>query len=272
MPLPSPNLLPAPWLLPGVIGGAVDTVPPDPTADLLAIAANPVVSGSAVVGGTLGATTGTWTGPPATFTYQWRRDTGTGPVVVSGATAPSYVLTEADRGALIDAVVTATTADGQTGTVVTTAVQVATLDAPPPPPPPTDVPPIDPGLPVARSARRVRIGESDGARRGQAEAIKAAVRALTVGPQGPGTGDVFLTERVGNSPYRFAVGTRVEQTPDQAAVVREIARRVPAGRQWTYTAITGGTWADLLATHATWQAVLDAFPTWQDVLADPSRV
>jgi hypothetical protein len=73
----------------------------------------PVVSGTARVGSTLSATTGTWTGSPTpTFTYQWQRDTGSGYTNISGATSSSCTLTSPDAGASIRCVVTGTNTAG----------------------------------------------------------------------------------------------------------------------------------------------------------------
>ena len=69
----------------------------------------PVVSGSALVGQTLSATAGTWSGVPSpSFAYQWRRDGSP----ISGATASTYALVAADAGAEITVIVTATNGSG----------------------------------------------------------------------------------------------------------------------------------------------------------------
>jgi hypothetical protein len=53
------------------------------------------IAGSPIVGHTLTATPGTWTGSPApTETYQWRNDSGN----ISGATALTYVVQAGDVG------------------------------------------------------------------------------------------------------------------------------------------------------------------------------
>ena len=57
----------------------------------------PVVSGTAEVGRTLSASSGSWSGTaPISFAYQWRRcDSAGGACVDVGANASSYVLTGA---------------------------------------------------------------------------------------------------------------------------------------------------------------------------------
>ena len=63
----------------------------------------------ALVGQTLTANPGSWTGKtPLTFTYQWTRD-GTN---ISGATAQTYTLVAADKTHVISCQVTATNSTG----------------------------------------------------------------------------------------------------------------------------------------------------------------
>jgi hypothetical protein len=90
----------------------------------------PTISGSAVVGQTLTASDGTWTGSGITFTYQWLRCDANDAncQTVSGATAKQYALTAADNGFRLRVQVTAKNADGATnalanGTPVVTVSQ-----------------------------------------------------------------------------------------------------------------------------------------------------
>lgn len=69
----------------------------------------PVISGTAMVGQTISATTGTWTGSPTpTYAYQWKRAGAS----IGGATASTYLLVVLDTGALITVTVTATNSEG----------------------------------------------------------------------------------------------------------------------------------------------------------------
>jgi hypothetical protein len=54
----------------------------------------PVISGNVQVGQELSCTTGTWTNSPSSYAYQWKRQG----VDISGATASTYTLVEADAG------------------------------------------------------------------------------------------------------------------------------------------------------------------------------
>jgi hypothetical protein len=124
--------------------------------------------------------------------------------------------------------------------------------------------------------QRLTLTESQAAKRGTRGAIEAAVRASgLIGPDGtPQTATVYITERVGGSPYGLAVATLDSETPDPDAVERaldpEQGGAIPAGRDWTYTTLTGGTYADLAATHADYAEVQTDFATYADVRADPT--
>jgi hypothetical protein len=67
-------------------------------------AGTPAITGSAHVGKTLTASTGSWKPAPVTFAYSWRRNG----VSIPGAAGRSYTLTKADAGAAISVSVTAT--------------------------------------------------------------------------------------------------------------------------------------------------------------------
>jgi hypothetical protein len=92
----------------------------------------PVISGSASVGQTLQASTGTWTGAtPTGFTFQWNRcnSDGTSCSGISGATGQSYGVGQADLGMAVKVTVNATNATGSTS-VTSTATQITRVVAP----------------------------------------------------------------------------------------------------------------------------------------------
>jgi|GEM_PF-912844 len=74
----------------------------------------PKLSGSLVVGVTLGVSEGTWSGSPATVAYQWEDCDGQGAncTAIPGATNPNYKLTSEDVGHAVQARVTATNSGG----------------------------------------------------------------------------------------------------------------------------------------------------------------
>ena len=97
----------------------------------------PRISGSAVQGETLTATTGTWSNSPTSFAFQWRRcpqGGGSGDAsnctTISGATASSYKIRSADVGRTIRVRVTATNADGS-ATVASNATDIVSAPSAP---------------------------------------------------------------------------------------------------------------------------------------------
>src|SRR6185312_17331838 len=77
-------------------GGAAAQARPDNTAE-------PRITGAASVGSTLSASTGTWTGSPTSFAYQWvrcpengGRPDGSDCASIGGATTAKYVVATAD--------------------------------------------------------------------------------------------------------------------------------------------------------------------------------
>ena len=81
------------------------------------VTAAPLIQGVVGPGATLTATTGTWTGTPASFAYQWRRcNVTTGSCVdIAGAISSTYTLTAADSGSVLRVLVVATNVSGSGG-------------------------------------------------------------------------------------------------------------------------------------------------------------
>ena len=103
----------------GTVVAALPAAPTDTVA--------PVVSGAAEEGQTLTTSTGTWTGSPTSFGYQWEdcNSSGEACASISGATSSGYKLGSSDVGHRLRVQVTATNAGGSgkavseaTGTVV----------------------------------------------------------------------------------------------------------------------------------------------------------
>ena len=97
----------------------------------------PRISGDAIQGETLTATTGTWRNNPTSFAFQWRRCPPNGGrfdasncTTISGATTSSYTVRSADVGRTIRVRVTATNADGSATVASNPTDVVASASAP----------------------------------------------------------------------------------------------------------------------------------------------
>lgn len=96
-----------------------------PSAPAVSVA--PVITGTPRTGDTLLATTGSWTGSPSSYSYQWQRSLTSGGslVDITSATNPTYVVSEFDVGYFIKVAVSATNGVGTSSAAMsleTTAV------------------------------------------------------------------------------------------------------------------------------------------------------
>jgi hypothetical protein len=117
--------------------GSNSSSPPAPTPIVPANTVLPTISGTAVVGGVLGATAGTWSGTtPMSYAYQWRACDSAGGNCsnIGGATSSSYTLTTSQVGMTIRVLVTATNAAGSASALSTQSGLVANATTPPPAP------------------------------------------------------------------------------------------------------------------------------------------
>jgi hypothetical protein len=87
----------------------------------------PTISGTPLVGQKLTGSTGSWTGKPTRYAYQWQRcdGGGAGCAAIGGATGSSYSVSSSDVGNTLKVTVTATNAGG-TAAVVSALTQVVT--------------------------------------------------------------------------------------------------------------------------------------------------
>jgi hypothetical protein len=88
----------------------------------------PALSGSAVVGGTLTVSNGTWSPTPSSFSRQWQRCAadGTACVNISGASGQTYGVRSDDAGHRMRALVTAHTSTGDQTTTASGTSSVVT--------------------------------------------------------------------------------------------------------------------------------------------------
>jgi len=120
------------WLLVVVVAGAAWREAARPGGLPLNTVA-PAVTGVALLGQTMTASPGRWSGTlPLTFAYQWERcpDATASCAPIPAATGQSYVLQSADVGEVISVQVTATNASGPTSASSTPTATVA-ASAPP---------------------------------------------------------------------------------------------------------------------------------------------
>ena len=109
--------------------GAVTQAAPTNTAE-------PRISGSAIVGSTLTASQGTWTGSPTSYAYQWVRcprggglPSGADCAAIGGATTTKYVVATADVDHRLRVRVTASNADGSKTVASNATALVRAADA-----------------------------------------------------------------------------------------------------------------------------------------------
>jgi len=90
----------------------------------------PIISGTLVQGDVLTATNGLWNNSPASFTYQWKRCSGSC-TNISGATSSTYTLVSGDVGDTIEVAVTENVGPNTATSSQTTTVTTS-LPGPPP--------------------------------------------------------------------------------------------------------------------------------------------
>lgn len=97
--------------LDGATAAEGSTGPPPPSAPQST--APPSIAGRLIIGQTLSASRGSWSGTrPISYRYQWQR-CHAGCVPIPGATLPSYTLASRDAGASVRVVVRASNVDGR---------------------------------------------------------------------------------------------------------------------------------------------------------------
>lgn len=127
-----------------------------------------------------------------------------------------------------------------------------------------------PGSPEASglddAAKRLRIKETAGQRRGTPDAIKGAARQYLTGDR-----TAYISERHGSA-YQLRVATLEAETPDPALVLAALTEQKPAGIVLTYDVIpAGGDYDALNSTHANYDEVEGDFANYTEVVLDPTQ-
>jgi hypothetical protein len=123
----------------------------------------PTISGTAQVGNVLSASTGSWSGSPTSYAYQWKRcdSAGNSCVPISGATGATYKVTSSDDGVRL---VVATRAHNSAGTsALATSDPTAIVAAlAPAPSPVAAVLPANTSLPTIAGKNHTRFTQTAG--------------------------------------------------------------------------------------------------------------
>ncbi len=112
--------------------------------------APPTITGTATIGSTLTAQSGSWTGSSVTFTYQWRRCDGQGANCspITGATQITYTVASGDAGSTLRVNVTG---NDSSGSNTVSSAQTAVVSSAP-------VPPAT-GCPSDKSTNPINVSE-----------------------------------------------------------------------------------------------------------------
>jgi hypothetical protein len=107
---------------------------PPPVVTAPASTAPPQLSGTTQAGQALTAGTGSWSGQPTAYAYQWQRCNSAGSACanIAGATVTTYTLASVDVGATLRATVTASNAGGSTAATSAASGPVAAAPGSPP--------------------------------------------------------------------------------------------------------------------------------------------
>jgi hypothetical protein len=110
----------------------VESMPPPPTPPVNS--SLPVVSGTTTEGQMLSVSSGSWSGSPTSYKYQWQvcNSTGTGCSEVSGATGSTDMLSSADASHTMRVAVTASNSGGSATATSAATAPIAAVSPPPP--------------------------------------------------------------------------------------------------------------------------------------------
>jgi hypothetical protein len=118
---------------------------------------------------------------------------------------------------------------------------------------------------LSDEAKRIRIRETDGFRRGTPSAIEGALRQHLTG-----TKTAFLVERHGSA-YILTVSAYVSETPDPDAAEAAVRAQVPAGIVLNFSLIVAGTFDEVRDSHTDFDHLVTVFFTFDEILVDPTK-
>jgi hypothetical protein len=191
------------------VGGS-SPPPPPPPANLTP----PTISGSAQDGSTLTASTGSWSGTPTAYAYQWERCDSGGANCggISGATFSSYLAQPADVGSTLVAVVTASNSAGSASAAAAPSAIVAAAPSPPTPPPAMQTQTFSGSLNAKNPSRSFRVAVGAGTATAQLSFSRCSTLSVALNtssglPVASATGPsvVSLLSTVAAGSYTFTV-------------------------------------------------------------------
>jgi len=161
--------------------------------------APPTISGNAVVGGTLTAAPGTWTGNSVTFAYQWQKCDAAGAncAPISGATSTTYVIASGDAGSTLKVAVTGT---DSTGSNTVSSAQTAAVTAGTAPP--------STGCPLDKSTGPINVSQV-----ASPAHLVIDRQTITPSPVRKSTQRILIRVHITACGGRPVVGALVYQTP-----------------------------------------------------------
>jgi thermitase len=197
-------------LTPVVGGGTTTTTTTTTTTSAPTNASPPAVSGTAQDGQTLASTSGSWSGSPTSYAYQWQRCDGSGAncAALSGAGASSYAVQTADVGSTLRVAVTATNGGGSATAMSAATAVVAAAPAPPPSAPATQTMTFTGSLNPGNPTRSFNVAVGTGVADAKLSFSKCGSLSLGLsngaGTNGPSV--VVLDQTLSGGTYTYTVG------------------------------------------------------------------
>lgn len=185
------------------VGGTATSNPPPANSTL------PDISGTPQAGQSLSATTGSWSGSPTSYAYQWQDcDTsGANCAAVAGATSSSYTAQTNDVGFRLRVAVTATNSGGSS---IANSAATATVAAAPPPPPSTQALTFSGSLSAKNPSRSFGVSVGAGGTNAKLSFSKCSALSLGLsngaGANGPSVISLNATLTAGSYTYTVSGG------------------------------------------------------------------
>ena len=244
----------------------------------------PAISGTPARGVTLYGTTGTWTGPSLSYSYQWQRNAGEGYVNIPGATTPTYTPVVADEGTALRFVVSASNVDPPAIAAASLSTSLVVASNPTPTTPPS--------IAAETPTRGLALSANPGTYAGVGNIVSGQWKESSDGktwtsisgatgdsytPQVSDETDQLLFEVTVTNPDTVAnpSETLVKDTPATAAVVPSwpttttapsISGATPPLVRGTTLSANPGTYAGIgTTTSYAWQESSDSGVTWTNI-------